>query len=59
MWNSRYQTLFDKLCSVIKEDDCIKFYDKTKHLYLVTDASPVGLGTDLPQTREGTSCSKD
>ena len=38
-WNATYQKLFDKAKSVIKEDACMKFYDKTKPLYLDTDAN--------------------
>ena len=37
----------------------MKFYDETKPLYLKTDASGVGLGTALLQTRDGTTCPKD
>ena len=37
----------------------MKFYDKTKPLYLETDASGVGLCSTLLQTRSNTSCHKD
>ena len=37
----------------------MKFYDEMKPLYLETDASGVGLGAGLLQTKEGTSCPKD
>ena len=36
----------------------MKFYDDTKHLYLETGASGVGLGAALLQTWEGTTCQK-
>ena len=38
---------------------CIKFYNKTKPLYLETDMSGIGLGATLLQTRDGTTCPKD
>ena len=41
------------------DDVCIKFYDKTKPLYLEMDASGIGLGTALLQTRDGTTCPED
>ena len=37
----------------------MKFYDETKPLNLETDASGIGLGTTLSQTRDGTTCPKD
>ena len=37
----------------------MKFYDDTKPLYLKTDASRVGLGVALPQTKESKTCHKD
>ena len=37
----------------------MKFYDEIKPHYLETDASGVGLGTALLQTRDGTTCPKD
>ena len=55
-----YQKLFDKAKSIIKENECIKFFDETKPLYLETMASGVGLGASLqPQTRSGTSYPRD
>ena len=33
--------------------------DETKPFYLQTDASRIGLGTALLQTRDGTACPKD
>ena len=37
----------------------MKFYDETKSLYIGTDASGVGLGTALLQTRSNTNCHRD
>ena len=37
----------------------MKFRDETKSLYLETDASRIGLGTILLQTRNGTTSPKD
>ena len=37
----------------------MKFYGDTKPLYLETDASGIGLGTTLLQTRYGTTCPED
>ena len=37
----------------------MKFYDETKPLYLETDASRIGLGAALLQTRDGMTCPKD
>ena len=61
MWNTSYQTLFNKAKLLIKSDMCMKFFDDTKPftLYLETDASRVGLGAALLQTWEGTTCQKD
>ena len=57
-WNETYQRIFNKAKSVIK-DACMKFYAKTKPLYRETDASGVGLGAALLQTRSNTNCPKD
>ena len=37
----------------------MKFYDETKPLYLETNASGIGLGAALLQTRDGMTCQKD
>ena len=37
----------------------MKYYDVRKSLYLVTDASGVGLGTALLQVRDDLSCGYD
>ena len=58
-WNATYQKLFEKTKSVIKEDACMKFYDEAQPVYLETDASGVGLGAALLQTRSGTSHPRD
>ena len=41
--------MFQEARAVITEDACMKFYDKTKQLYIETDASGVRLGAALPQ----------
>ena len=51
--------MFDKAKSIMKEDTFIKFYDETKPLYIEKDASRVGLGTALLQTRSTNSCHRD
>ena len=58
-WNMSYQALYNKAKSLIKGDTCMKFYDETKPLYLETDASWIGIGTTLLQTRDDTTCPKD
>ena len=58
-WNATYQMLFDKAKAIIKQDVCMKFYEETKPLYIEMDASGVGLGATLLQTRNNTSCPKD
>ena len=37
----------------------MKFYDETKAIYLETDASRMGLGATLWQTRDCATCPKD
>ena len=54
-----YQTIYDKVKCLIEADVCMKFYDETKPLYLEMNASRVGLGTALLQTRDGMTCPKD
>ena len=51
--------MFNKAKVIIKEDAYMKFYDETKTLYIEADASGVGLGATLLQTRSNTSCPKD
>ena len=58
-WNALYQTLFNKAKSLIKDDVCMKFYDETKHLYLETNGSGIGLEASLLQTRDGATCPRD
>ena len=48
-----------KAKAIIKEDVCIKFYDETKLLYIEIDASGVGLGASLLQTRSSIGCPRD
>ena len=50
--------MFDK-AKAIRKDVCMKFYDKTKPLYIETDVSGVGLEIVLLQTRSKTSCHRD
>ena len=58
-WNASYQSIYDKTKLLIKTEVCMKFYDETKLLYLETDASGIGLGAALLQTRDGMTCPKD
>ena len=58
-WNATYQKMFDKAKAIIKEDACMKFYDETKAQYIETDASGVGLGAALLQTRSNANCHRD
>ena len=57
-WNASYQQLFISAKSIIKADVCMKLYDKSKLLYLETDASGVGLGAALLQLHDNTVCQK-
>ena len=59
MWNTTYQNIFDKAKAIIKEDACMRFYDKTKPLYIETDASGVGSGAAPLQARDKMSCHRD
>ena len=58
-WNASYQTLFNKVKSLTKDDVCMKFYDETKPLYLETDASGIGLGATLLHMRDGVICPRN
>ena len=57
--NATYQKIFNIAKSIIKEDECIKFYDDTQLLYIEMDASGVGLGATFLQMRSNTSCPMD
>ena len=57
--NATYQKFFMKAKVIIKEEECMKSYDKTKPLYIEIDASGVGQGAAWLQTRSITSCPKD
>ena len=59
MWNALYQTLYDEVKSLIKDDVYIKFYNETKPLHLKTEASGIGLCTTLSQTGDGITFPKD
>ena len=50
--------MFGKVKAIIK-DVCMKFYDKTKPLYIGIDASGVRLGAALLQKRSNTRCHRD
>ena len=52
-WNGTYQDLYDKVKMLITKDECMKFYDASKQLYLEEDASGIGLGIGLWQMQEG------
>ena len=39
-----------------KDDVCMKVYGETKSLYLESDASGIGLGASVLQTRDGVIC---
>ena len=43
----------------MKDDVCMNFNDETMPLYLETDASGIGCGTTLLQTKDGTTCPED
>ena len=58
-WNALYQALYGKVQSPIRDNVCMKFCDETKPLYLETDASGIGCGTTLLQTRDGMTCPRD
>ena len=47
--------MFDKVKAIIK-DVCMKFHNKTKLLYIETNALGVGLKAALLQTKSNTSC---
>ena len=51
--------MFEEAKAIIKEDACMKFYDETKILCIETDASGVGIGATLLQTRDNMSCHRD
>ena len=54
-----YQALYDEMKSLMKDDVSMKFYNETKPLYLKMDASGIGLGVALLQTRDGMTCPRD
>ena len=58
-WIRSYQDLFDRAETLYKKDTCMKFYKKTRLLYLGTDASRVGLGTGLLQIGHDMNCTHD
>ena len=57
-WNGTYQNMFEKAKVIIK-DVCMKFYDETNPLHIVTDAYGDGLGAALLQTRSSTNCNRN
>ena len=51
--------VFEEAKAIIKGYACMKFYNKTKPLYIETDVFGVGLGATLLQTRDSMSCHSD
>ena len=55
-WNATYQKVFEETKEIIKEDACMKFYDKTKLLCIETEMSGGRSGAALLQTRDNINC---
>ena len=53
------QDLYGKAKNIVKKDECVKFYNVARPLYLETDASSIGLAPGLLQVRDGMSCRCD
>ena len=51
--------MFHKAKAIMKENECMKSYDKATLLYIETDVSGVGLGVALLQKISNTSCNRD
>ena len=51
--------MFEEVKAIIKEDACIKYYEKSTPLCIETDASGAGLGAALLQTRDNMTCHRD
>ena len=45
--------LYEKVKNIIMDGACMKLSNTNKPLYLETDESGVGVGTGLPQARDG------
>ena len=56
---SHIPKMFEEAKAIIKEHICMRFHDETKPLYIETDASGVGLGAALLQTKENMSFHRD
>ena len=48
-----YQDLYEEAKAIIKDGECMRFYNEKEPLNLETDASDVELGAGLTQVRDG------
>ena len=56
-WNRSHQKIYGTAKFLVKEDTCMKYYDDArKLLYLETDVSGVGLGTQILQVKNNVNC---
>ena len=53
-----YHELYDRAKKIVKKDECMKFYDASRPLYLETSTSSV-LEAGLPQVRNSMICGCD
>ena len=52
-WTSEYETAFQTIKELPTSDTVMAYFDPTKEIELVTDASPLGLFAILTQTTSG------